>query len=90
MKDFDDVSFYAAHPDVIAVAASTSRDEHAAYSNRRQVSVCAPSNGDWPVISARAWYWEWTESWKLQRSGETEKPEGNTISTSEAPPPRRR
>ncbi len=55
--DLDYVSFYAAHPDVIAVAASTSRDEHARYSNRgRQVSVCAPSNGDWPIISARAWW----------------------------------
>ncbi len=55
--DLDYINFYAAHPDVIAVAASTSRDEHARYSNRgRQVSVCAPSNGDWPMISARAWW----------------------------------
>jgi len=54
-KDF--VSYYAAHPDVIAVAACTSRDEHARYSNRgRQVTVCAPSNGDWPLIAARAWW----------------------------------
>lgn len=52
-KDF--VSYYAAHPDVIAVAACTSKDEHARYSNRgRQVSICAPSNGDWPLIAARA------------------------------------
>ncbi|MBK6620840.1 MAG: S8 family serine peptidase [Saprospirales bacterium] len=51
-KDF--VSYYAAHPDVIAVAACTSKDEHARYSNRgRQVSICAPSNGDWPLIAAR-------------------------------------
>src|SRR5690606_6434024 len=51
--DLDFVSFYSAHPDVIAVAASTSRDEHATYSNRgREVTVCAPSNGDWPVIAA--------------------------------------
>ena len=56
-EDLDYVSFYAAHPDVIAVAASTSRDEHARYSNRgRHVTVCAPSNGDWPVISTRAWW----------------------------------
>lgn len=56
-EDLDYINFYAAHPDVIAVAASTSRDEHAGYSNRgRQVSVCAPSNGDWPVISTRAWW----------------------------------
>ncbi len=55
--DLDFVSFYSAHPDVIAVAASTSRDEHATYSNRgREVTVCAPSNGDWPVIAARAWW----------------------------------
>ena len=56
--DRDYVSYYAAHPDVIAVAACTSRDEHARYSNRgRQVTICAPSNGDWPLIAARAW-WE--------------------------------
>lgn len=54
-KDF--VSYYAAHPDVIAVAACTSKDEHAPYSNRgREVTVCAPSNGDWPLIAARAWW----------------------------------
>lgn len=53
--DFDYVNFYAAHPDVIAVAASTSRDDHASYSNRGlEVSVCAPSNGDWPITAARA------------------------------------
>ncbi|MFN7118312.1 MAG: S8 family serine peptidase [Saprospiraceae bacterium] len=55
--DLDYVNFYAAHPDVIAVGASTSKDEYAPYSNRgRQVSVCAPSNGDWPIIAARAWW----------------------------------
>lgn len=54
-KEF--VNFYAAHPDVIAVAACTSQDEHANYSNRgREVSICAPSNGDWPIIAARAWW----------------------------------
>ncbi|NJL76699.1 MAG: S8 family serine peptidase [Saprospiraceae bacterium] len=53
--DIDFVNFYAAHPDVIAVAASTSQDLHATYSNRgREVSICAPSNGDWPIIAARA------------------------------------
>ncbi len=53
----DYINFYAAHPDVIAIAASTSKDEHAPYSNRgREVSVCAPSNGDWPIIAARAWW----------------------------------
>ncbi len=55
--DLDFVNFYAAHPDVIAIAACTSKDEHAPYSNRgREVSVCAPSNGDWPIIAARAWW----------------------------------
>jgi subtilisin family serine protease len=54
-KDF--VNYYAAHPDVIAVAATTSKDQHASYSNRgREVSICAPSNGDWPLIAARAWW----------------------------------
>ncbi len=51
----DYVNHYAAHPDVIAVSACTSQDRHAAYANRgREVDVCAPSNGDWPIIAARA------------------------------------
>ena len=63
--DLDFVNFYAAHPDVIAVAASNSQDAHATYSNRgREVSVCAPSNGDWPIIAARA-------SWDEGIEGET-------------------
>ncbi len=62
--DLDYVSFYSAHPDVIAVAASTSQDEHADYSNRgREVTICAPSNGDWPIIAARAW-WDKGVSWE--------------------------
>lgn len=61
-KDF--VNFYAAHPDVIAVAASTSKDEHASYSNRgREVTICAPSNGDWPILAGRAW-WDEGVSWE--------------------------
>lgn len=72
--DFDYVSFYAAHPDVIAVAACTSKDVHASYSNRgREVSICAPSNGDWPITAARAWWdaglsWE-TGNYKYWRDG---------------------
>lgn len=63
--DLDFVSFYSAHPDVIAVAASTSQDDHANYSNRgREVSICAPSNGDWPLIAARA-SWDEGVSWKF-------------------------
>lgn len=54
-ENLDFINFYAAHPDVIAVAASTSQDTHASYSNRgRELSVCAPSNGDWPITAARA------------------------------------
>ncbi|MEM8906486.1 MAG: S8 family serine peptidase [Bacteroidota bacterium] len=62
--DLDFVSFYSAHPDVIAVAASTSKDQHANYSNRgREVTICAPSNGDWPIIAARA-SWDEGVSWE--------------------------
>lgn len=72
--DLDFVNFYAAHPDVIAVAASTSQDTYASYSNRgREVSVCAPSNGDWPILAARAWWdegldWE-NGNYKYWRDG---------------------
>lgn len=64
-NDFKDyVNYYSAHPDVIAVAASTSKDEHADYSNRgNEVTICAPSNGDWPIIAARAW-WDEGVSWE--------------------------
>ena len=71
-KDY--VNYYSAHPDVIAVGASTSKDEHANYSNRgREVTVVAPSNGDWPIIAARAWWdegvhWE-SGAYKFWRDG---------------------
>jgi len=71
-KDY--INYYSAHPDVIAVGASTSKDEHADYSNRgSDVTVCAPSNGDWPIIAARAWWdegvsWE-TGNYKFWRDG---------------------
>ena len=56
-EDFDFLNFYAAHPDVIAVGACTSQDQHASYSNRgRELTISAPSNGDWPIIAARAWW----------------------------------
>ena len=62
--DLDFVSFYAAHPDVIAVAATTSKDVHATYSNRgREVTICAPSNGDWPITAGRA-SWDEGVSWE--------------------------
>lgn len=72
--DLNYVNYYAAHPDVIAVAASTSQDSHANYSNRgREVTICAPSNGDWPIIAARASWdpgleWE-TGNYKFWRDG---------------------
>lgn len=40
------INGFAIHPDVIAVAASTSRDMRSPYSNYgREISICAPSNG---------------------------------------------
>lgn len=74
--DLDFVSYYSAHPDVIAVAASTSKDEHPNYSNRgREVDICAPSNGDWPITAARAHWdkgvsWE-TGEWRFWRDGKS-------------------
>jgi cell division septation protein DedD len=51
------VNYYAAHPDVICVAASTSDDSHPDYSNQgNPVWVAAPSNGEWPITAARAWW----------------------------------
>lgn len=56
-EGLDYVNFYAAHPDVICVAACDSKDRYASYSNQgMEVSVCAPSNGDWPLLAARAWW----------------------------------
>jgi subtilisin family serine protease len=40
------VNGFATHPDVIAVAACNSRDQHSSYSNfGKEISVCAPSSG---------------------------------------------
>ncbi|MEM6321034.1 MAG: S8 family serine peptidase, partial [Bacteroidota bacterium] len=65
--DLDYLSYYATHPDVIAVGASTSQDEHASYSNRgRELDVVAPSNGDWPIVAARA---SWDEGTSLRGNG---------------------
>jgi subtilisin family serine protease len=58
------INHYAAHPDVIAVGASTSQDTHANYSNQgREIDICAPSNGDWPILAARA-SWDQGISWE--------------------------
>lgn len=46
---------FAVHPDVIAVAACTSRDEKSDYSNfGSEISVCAPSSGagGWGILTA--------------------------------------
>lgn len=73
-EDLNYLNFYAMHPDVIAVGASTSQDTHANYSNRgRELDVVAPSNGDWPIIAARASWdqgltWE-TGDFKFWRDG---------------------
>lgn len=67
-EQLDYINYYAAHPNVIAVAASNSQDKHAYYSNRGSgISVCAPSNGDWPIIAARAWWDEGHRSQSGQR-----------------------
>lgn len=51
------INYYAAHPNVIAVGASTSQDAHANYSNQGpEIDVCAPSSGHWPILAARAWW----------------------------------
>lgn len=57
-EGLDYVNLYATHPDVICVAASDSKDRYSNYSNQgMEVSVCAPSNGDWPLVAARA-HWD--------------------------------
>lgn len=62
------VNYYAKHPDVIAVAASTSQDTHAFYSNMGfENTICAPSNGDWPVVAAKA-SWQGNSNWYDGRS----------------------
>lgn len=54
-ENLDYLNYYAAHPDVIAVGACTSMDQHAYYSNRgMEIDIVAPSNGHWPLIAARA------------------------------------
>lgn len=55
---------FAKLPEVIAVGASNSRDEHPAYSNTGiQLSICAPSDGDIPVLAAKA---SWDRSKSLR------------------------
>ena len=66
--DFDYVNFYGINPDVICVGASTSQDTHANYSNRgRELTVVAPSNGDWPIIAARA---NWDQGTSIRGDGD--------------------
>lgn len=66
-EGYDYVNLYATHPDVICVAASDSKDRYARYSNQgMEVSVCAPSNGDWPLVAARA---SWDRGTSLRGDG---------------------
>ena len=61
----DIVNYYAQIPGVIAVGSSTSKDKHASYSNKgSSISVVAPSNGEWPVIAARA---SWDEGLNYEK-----------------------
>lgn len=49
------VDGFAIHPDVVAVAASNSRDQRSSYSNfGREIAVCAPSSGagGWGITTA--------------------------------------
>jgi subtilisin family serine protease len=48
---------FAIHPDVLAISASTSRDDHADYSNfGKEIAVCAPGGGGggWNIITSDA------------------------------------
>ncbi len=79
-EGLDYINFYAAHPDVIAVGACTSQDEHATYSNQgRELDIVAPSNGDWPITAARAWWDEGVGSefgnFKYWRDGQNRSPQ---------------
>jgi subtilisin family serine protease len=59
-RDIDDpasgsINGFAIHPDVIAVAASTSRDQRSDYSNcGERISICAPSSGSggWGITTS--------------------------------------
>lgn len=67
-EGLDQVNFYAAEPNVICVTACDSRNRFATYSNTgKEVSVCAPSNGDWPLIAGRAW---WDEGASVRGEGD--------------------
>ena len=54
-SDESSLDGFAVHPDVIAVAASTSKDARSNYSNYgNEISVCAPSNGagGWSILTS--------------------------------------
>ncbi len=60
-EGMDYINYYGTIPEVISVGACTSNDEHASYSNQGpELTIVAPSNGDWPIIAARAWWDEGT------------------------------
>jgi hypothetical protein len=58
------INNFALLPEVIAVGATDSNDEHPQYSNTgRELSICAPSDGDIPVLAAKA---SWDKSKSLK------------------------
>ena len=58
------INNFALMPEVIAVGATDSNDEHPNYSNTgRELSICAPSDGDIPVLAAKA---SWDKSKSLK------------------------
>jgi hypothetical protein len=58
------INNFALMPEVIAIGATDSNDEHPSYSNTgRELSVCAPSDGDIPVLAAKA---SWDKSKSLK------------------------
>ncbi|MFN3259446.1 MAG: S8 family serine peptidase [Pikeienuella sp.] len=63
---------FAIHPDVIAVAATTSQDRRASYSNHgEEIWISAPSSGDggWGIVTTDATGWELTPSGTLRPAG---------------------
>lgn len=58
------INNFALMPEVIAVGATDSNDEHPSYSNTgRELNICAPSDGDIPVLAAKA-SWDRSKSLK--------------------------
>ncbi|MGG7567691.1 S8 family serine peptidase [Rhodovulum sp. DZ06] len=66
------VNGFAIHPDVIAVAATTSRDAQAHYSNKgAEIWIAAPSSGagGWGVVTTDMTGWEVTSAGSVRPAG---------------------